>query len=568
MPDNDLISPDELQQLWANQAQQRNQANQLRIPLPQVPGSGMPPVMWSPSSTPKPSPVAAATASYFNSPLPKPAAPAPAIAQPNVGQAMQGLPPVMPSPQAEAEQKNVANAQERLSNIQNKPAVTTSLWDKAGQIQNPILRPIARVGAGLLRGVESVGNAVVPEFTSVIPGTQLNRAVQIGSAQRNLASAEENQLKGAQSEEAQSRAQQATSQQALMARMAAQGYAPVVDQFGRTSWQYTGKGEQKIVTDDRATIADPNDPTKQIPNPNQGKPVYATLNPQGAVMSYGALAAEPNKQLPPDQQPVTPQRLKQITDEIASDPYLSDAEKKQFTPLAGVSSAEAEKQLADAKERAGEISGKQEHDLANQTRRDQNAQANDFKLQTAKENAAKSYEAILQKNSDKVTNLQEALGMLDDPNGMKDALSVVKTLVATSGGLGSGVRITNAELSRIASARSFQGSIQVAIDHFINGESLSDAQRYQMQQIVQDVATVINRKQSILYDAAASIRNATNLSQINAAQNLADRQIHAMEVGKDMTTSQIESYAQKYLKGDMNAARKQAAREGLVEVPD
>lgn len=148
--------------------------------------------------------------------------------------------------------------------------------------------------------------------------------------------------------------------------MTVQGYAPITNPVtGQITWQYTGKGEQKVITDDRPTMADPNDPSKQIPNPNVGKSVYATLDPQGHVLSYGALAAEPNKQLTPEATPVTSDRLTQVQNIINSYPFLKDAMTKDpnlaktYAPTAKMTNAQADKLIADAKEEDARLQAKE-----------------------------------------------------------------------------------------------------------------------------------------------------------------------------------------------------------------
>jgi hypothetical protein len=57
------------------------------------------------------------------------------------------------------------------------PAVA-SLWAKADNIHNPILRVLAKVGAGTARAADTIGSIVAPGAAAMIPGTTLNKDMQ------------------------------------------------------------------------------------------------------------------------------------------------------------------------------------------------------------------------------------------------------------------------------------------------------------------------------------------------------------------------------------------------------
>lgn len=351
-----VMTPEQLQALQDNYNKQRA-AQQLQVALPNMNAQqGPPPINTAAKSagtaTPA-TPVAPMTASPSPSPIALPSA-----------TGTQGMPPVQTQPQAQQaapvvpdkNQQRVDAAEAKLDAVKNsKPGILT-LQDKADNIQNPFLRTIGKIGAGALRGIETAGDILLPGPMQGIPGTQLNHNMQVNQAQIGVNNAEKNSLEAAQAQEAQAKAQGATSQQKLIADMAGKGYSPVTDSMGRTTWQFTGKGEEKVITDDRPTIADPTDPTKQVPNPNLGKSVYATLDPQGKALSYGNLAAEPNKQLTPEQQPVTPEQLTQTQSIISSFPFLKAAAAKDpnlaqtYAPTSKMTYAQSQKLIADAKE--------------------------------------------------------------------------------------------------------------------------------------------------------------------------------------------------------------------------
>lgn len=65
-----------------------------------------------------------------------------------------------------------------------------SLWSKAKNIHNPVLRVLGEIGAGGARVLDTVGSIVAPGITSAIPGTTLNqRAGQYREQKQDLENA-------------------------------------------------------------------------------------------------------------------------------------------------------------------------------------------------------------------------------------------------------------------------------------------------------------------------------------------------------------------------------------------
>jgi hypothetical protein len=546
--------------------------------LPQVPRSGVPPVSAAPPAAP--------------------AAPAVA-AQPNQQQTVGSLPPVgataLPAAQQAPQQPKppspedvrLKGAEDRLAQAE-KPAGVEKLMTKAQNIgKSPkldaqgkpmvdaqgkpvmedsgnwftrhIARPLGEVGAGALRGLNIAGDVLVPGVTAAIPGTDLNRKVQMLGARANLDDAEKSKLQAAQAEEAEAKATGAQSQQKQIADMAAKGYSQVTDAMGRTSWQFTGKGEQKNIIDDRQTIADPNDPLKQVPNPNFQKTVLGNVDPSGKVLSYGPQVGEPQKQT----QQIGTQGVTSYTNQVNDLPNLSAAQKKNYAPNANDSPEQAEKKLADARDLDARIAQGKERGLKEK-------EQSTMKLQGEKDKAVKNTEDVLKKDQAKIEDANAALDLIRKPNGMKDALVVVKGLVVTAGGQGSGVRITKAELERIQTSRGWTGSVDVLLNNAFdpaNYESLSAEQRTQLGGIVQDVLSRVSKRTDLIYAERAAIRNANSVEEINKIENQFDAQMKAMGKGKDYTRSQIEGFAQRE-KRPVAQVEADLKKQGWVEIPE
>lgn len=146
--------------------------------------NGLPPVLPS-LSKPKPKPQGLYSGPGYPGmgaePAPAPAAPA---------MPFTGLPPVTtlnPSP----EQQAVGKARNNLESLQAKPSFTQNLWNKT-KGSDSFIGKLGHVGAGLLRGVEVGGEILAPRIAAEIPGTTLNRSVQIEKAKGDLTGAEAN----------------------------------------------------------------------------------------------------------------------------------------------------------------------------------------------------------------------------------------------------------------------------------------------------------------------------------------------------------------------------------------
>jgi hypothetical protein len=56
----------------------------------------------------------------------------------------------------------------------HKQAGVASLWSKAENIHNPVLRVLGKIGAGLARGIDVAGTVIAPGVAAAIPGSTMN----------------------------------------------------------------------------------------------------------------------------------------------------------------------------------------------------------------------------------------------------------------------------------------------------------------------------------------------------------------------------------------------------------
>lgn len=146
-----------------------------------------------------------------------------------------------------------------------------------------------------------------------------------------------------------------------------------------------------------------------------------------------------------------------------------------------------------------------------------------------KQYGAKHDKAYADANSqlDKINDAQ----MMVRGNAMDQALGVPKVMTALISGAGSGVRITQPELSAIANARGIGGDIEGTIRSWLGKGKLTPTQQAQLGQVLDDVKQRVIQKRQIAEDATRSMRNATSRKDILAAEDSAQKALTAMESG-------------------------------------
>jgi hypothetical protein len=146
----------------------------------------------------------------------------------------------------------------------------------------------------------------------------------------------------------------------------------------------------------------------------------------------------------------------------------------------------------------------------------------------------KQFGAPLQKSLDsanaQLEKIADARAMING-NAESQGLGIPKVLTALVGGQGTGVRITQAELTAIAHARGLSGDVEGTINKWAGKGALSAEQKKQLTQIMDDVRARILQKQSIASDTLDRINGASTREQIIQADKDARQKLSALENG-------------------------------------
>ena len=114
-----------------------------------------------------------------------------------------------------------------------------------------------------------------------------------------------------------------------------------------------------------------------------------------------------------------------------------------------------------------------------------------------------------------------------------DALIAPELLTAMAGGQGSGLRMNEAEISRIVGGRSAWENLKANIQHWSadprSANSITPDQRAQIQQLVTAMQQKVGHSLSVLDDAAAKLIDATDVVSHRKVINDARRQLQEIE---------------------------------------
>jgi hypothetical protein len=463
-----------------------------------------------PQAAPEPSPQPKAMPVPQNAPAQAPASPAMPVGPPA------GASPAMPAPSAPA-----------ITLPTPQKSLTTKLWDKTANINNPFERILARTGVGIGKALDIAGSALFPGIAANIPGSQIN--TQMANSRANKLAMEVPEANARIGlEKAQTTNQEAEAKARLNPGDKAIGEA-VADGKG-------GLMQQVEHADHTFGYV----PISQVAGNQPAMPGVAPPSAPGGsgapAMQVAPAGAKPGTQLPEAKTPLTDAQIQDANAQNTAQyqqafkgqplppafqikPGTTDAQAKETTAALGrlVSTNDANEQRKIMNDQRAAT----ERNTAELRAENRSRQADEA---TNKEidKAQAQLKDVLSKSDARIENLNEAMADIDKPNGEKDAMGVVKALVSTAGGQGSGVRVTQAELQRISQARGWTDSAKVTLNNIFNPssyESMSPAQREQLKGIEQDVYNLVEEKNDAAHQAFGEITGARSIPEVRAAQN-------------------------------------------------
>jgi hypothetical protein len=183
-----------------------------------------------------------------------------------------------------------------------------------------------------------------------------------------------------------------------------------------------------------------------------------------------------------------------------------------------------------------------------------NVNAGQGRLDTEAKQFGAPHEKSLEAANGQLEKIADARAMING-NAEAQGLGVPKVLTALVGGQGTGVRITQAELTAIAHARGISGDVEGTLNSWAGKGALSKDQQKQLTGIMDDVAGRLREKQTIASGALDTINGATSREQIIAAdkdtrQKLNDFEQHGHYAGQTVKLKNGQSVVVQHVHPD------------------
>jgi hypothetical protein len=159
-----------------------------------------------------------------------------------------------------------------------------------------------------------------------------------------------------------------------------------------------------------------------------------------------------------------------------------------------------------------------------------NVNAGDVALDREATRLGKPYEKGVSDADSQLEKIADARSMVNG-SAEAQALGIPKVLTALVSGQGSGVRITQPELTAIARARGLIGDVQGTLNTWAGKGKLTPTQQKQLTGILDDVKARIIAKQAIYSTALDKINGASSREEVIQADKEARQKLNDLEKG-------------------------------------
>lgn len=387
------------------------------------------------------------------------------------------------------------------------------------------------------------GEALAPGLTAAIPGSRLNREVQDQQAQQAIKQGSDEQLQAAQ-------ADKATQDPTVKPQ----------DQLAQNKLD-AENSLKKLQTQ----LQDPNTtPEQKQAIQQQQEQIYAS-NPE--------FRPKPEDQA---KQPVGDEGVQQhqaALGTLTSGAALTPDQAKAFNAAYGVKPTDTlstqEKRLADAKAAAQLTSAERDRqlakDLAARNREDAKEEKKDAANTRRVDDSYKYQQGRLDKLrkpvDDSITRFNRLRDSVAQNTPQADALVAPELLTVMAGGAGSGLRMNEAEISRIVGGRSHWQDLQAAVNKWrldpSKATSITDEQRKEIRALMDVVGKKLDKKQTYVTDASTSLNTATSPEEHRKIVSDLQGRLDRVDAGKvrvqipghtpgDINEDQLEAFRKKY----------------------
>lgn len=386
------------------------------------------------------------------------------------------MPPAIPKLPSSGLQPLVTNPR-----MQQEEALQQSLLPTPGQpgFWHALGRVASKIG-------NVAGDILAPGVTAMIPGSDLNRVLQHNANQGLLTSLQE------QDQTEQNNASKRNLEGAQAAQAESGKITPLATDSGYVG--FNGSSGQVTPLQDQSG--------QQLQPADKQTPESVHVLPDGKVISISKdKDGKPQASVVYQGDPSVKTEIKQI--EVNGKPHQV---------LFNSQSGEQLKDLGETGEKPPTV----------------NVNAGVGALDRETKQFGGAHQKAVDGASAQLEKIDDATNMIRG-NAEAQGLGIPKVLTALVGGQGTGVRITQAELTQIAHSRGLQGDFEGTLNKWEGKGALSHEQQSQLVSILNEVRQRIIQKQAIHAAALDTINSATSRDQIIQADKDARDQVTALE---------------------------------------
>lgn len=387
------------------------------------------------------------------------------------------------------------------------------------------------------------GEAIAPNVAAAVPGSRLNREIQDQNAQQDIEQGSKEQLAAAQADKATQPAEVKPQDQLAKNKLDAENTLKQL-QTQLQNPNITPEQKQAIQQQQEQIYA-----SNPEFKPKQEDQAKQPVGEDGAKQHQAALAT------------------------LSSGAEFTPDQVTGFNAAYGVkptdSLATAEKKLNDAKASAQLTSAERDRklarDIAAQNKKDAKEEKDDAKDRDRNDKSYQYQQTRLDKIrkpvDDGVAKLSGLKEELSQGTPMADALVAPKLLSVMVGGQGSGLRMNEAEISRIVGGRSHWQDLQAAVQKWSldpsKANSITDEQRKEIHALMDVVDKKLTRKQDVVNQANDSLRNAQSPEEHRKVVAETQARLDRVDAGTvrvqipghppgDIHEDQLEAFRKKY----------------------
>ena len=394
--------------------------------------------------------------------------------------------------------------QQALQEMAGKKAPLESVYGKItgsefGQNHAKLGKLLGVLGQIPATAVDIAASAALPRIGALIPGTSINRGLQLSALQNRIGQEESNAEKEAQTREANARVPLEQEQTRHMQ-----------EQLDIQRQQIAaGLAEHNLKMDENNKIVPM---TEAELGPLGQAQVEAARNPwlhEAGNQPLGASIPQLNSGMLARYQVLHPE-AKELPAAFA---LTGNATKSDFDRVDKLLQATESASGTQEQRKVAEEMRRQTQELMRQRMQQGEKKTADAVTEKEYTHFRDKWEKELGTYNGQVNNLDKAQ-MLIGQGAMGDAIGEIKTLSGLASGQGSGVRITQAELNSIIHARNFKGDFDAWMNKFGNGKNITNQQEAEIKNVLSAIQQLASVKEAVLNKGLDDANNATDTKTI------------------------------------------------------